>query len=401
MPLFAYRAATHDGRMVSGQADAADLPGLEDRLLELKLDLISARKIGLLEGLKPARKVARRELVAFCFHLEQLCRAGVPLLEGLCDLRDSTTHEALAATLAGLIAAIQGGRSLSEAMENFPAVFDPVFIQLVRAGEASGQLGEVFERLGETLRNEDERSARLRLALTYPAFIAALSGAAMGFLLIYLVPQLRQFVQNLGESLPFHTRLLFAVSEFCMTWWLPALATLALLAGSLQLGIRSNPRLRRLVDALKLKLPFIGDTLHKTLLARFADTFALLYAAGIPVLDALRMTEGVVGNRELRSRLERAGRMIGEGQQISTAFQAGGVFPPLLIRMLHVGESTGELDKALRQLAYFYGREVHEAVARMEKLAEPVLTLVLGLLLGWIMLSVLGPIYDIVSSTRI
>jgi type IV pilus assembly protein PilC len=168
----------------------------------------------------------------------------------------------------------------------------------------------------------------------------------------------------------------------------------------LKLLLHTNPLARLRFDGLKLKAPFIGEILRKIILSRFANTFALLYASGIPILDSIRTTQDVVGNLTVKQGLERVEQLIGEGQNVTAAFHNIGLFPPLIIRMLRVGESTGALDDALTNVSYFYNRNVKESVERVQQLIEPMLTVVLGLLLGWIMLSVLGPVYDVISKIK-
>ena len=164
--------------------------------------------------------------------------------------------------------------------------------------------------------------------------------------------------------------------------------------------LRTNPVARVRFDGIKLKLPLIGDILRKIILSRFANTFALLYAAGIPILDSIRTTQDVVGNLVVRQGLERVEQLIGEGQNVTAAFHSIGLFPPLVIRMLRVGESTGALDNALMNVSYFYNRDVKESVEKVQQMIEPMLTVVLGCLLGWIMISVLGPVYDVISKVK-
>jgi type IV pilus assembly protein PilC len=164
--------------------------------------------------------------------------------------------------------------------------------------------------------------------------------------------------------------------------------------------IRSNPAARRRFDDIKLKLPVVGPILRKIILSRFAGVFAMLYGSGISILDSIRTTESVVGNMVIREGLQEIGRMIAEGQQITVAFQNVGLFPPLVIRMLRVGENTGALDTALTNVGYFYTRDVRESIERAQAMIEPAMTLIVGLILGWVMLSVLGPIYDVITKLK-
>ena len=398
--IFDYKAVSPEGRMVFGRLDAINVVDLEMRLKRMELDLVTGRPIdrGRLFG---SRQVARRELINFCFHLDQLTRAGVPILDGLADLRDSIEAPRFREVIAGLIEGIEGGQTLSLAMADHPDVFSQVFVSLIRAGESTGQLPEVLHSLSESLKWEDELASQTKKLLMYPAFVATIVLAATAFLMIYMVPQLKQFVKNMGQVLPPQTKALFFVSDLLVAWWwlfllLPLLAVVATAA-----TLRTNPLARLRFDGLKLSLPLIGPILRKVILARFANTFAMLYAAGIPILESIRTTQDIVGNLVVRKALEQVEHSIREGQNIAGAFRDAALFPPLVVRMLRVGENTGGLDRALLNVAYFYNRDVRESVGKAQTLIEPMLTLFMGALLGWIMLSVIGPIYDVIAKIKI
>ena len=399
MPLYTYKAVSPEGRMVLGRMDAINLVDLEMRLRRMQLDLVNGEPLSTRSGLA-SNKVPRRELIHFCFHLQQLVRAGVPILEGLTDLRDSLEHPHFREVVASLIESIEGGQKLSQGMDSHPSVFNKVFVSLIRAGEATGRLPEVLQSLDASLKWEDELASQLKKMIAYPAFVAATVLAATFFLMVFLVPQLKMFVKNMGQVLPMQTQILFFISDLMVAYWyllllLPVLAVLGL-----RILLHSNPLARFRFDGLKLSLPILGDIQRKIVLSRFANTFALLYASGIPILESIRTTQDVVGNLVIRQGLERVEQLIGDGQNVTAAFRSTSFFPPLVIRMLRVGESTGALDEALLNVSYFYTRDVRESVQKMQQLIEPLLTVVMGSLLGWIMLSVLGPVYDVISKIK-
>ena len=397
--IFDYKAVSAEGRMTYGRLDAINLIDLEMRLKRMNLDLVTGHPIQH-KSLFGPRGVPRPELINFCFHLEQLTRAGVPILEGLTDLRDSIEHPRFREVIAGLIEGIEGGQTLSQAMAEHPEVFSQVFSNLIRAGEASGQLPEVLANLSDSLKWEDELASHTKKLLMYPAFVATIVLAATFFLMIYMVPQLKVFVRNMGQTLPPHTQVLFFVSDLLVNYWYLFLAT-PLVAGLIGLQlVRTNPLARLRFDGIKLRLPVLGPILSKIVLSRFASTFAMLYASGIPVLESIRTTQDIVGNRVIRRGLERVEQSIREGRNVAAAFHDVGLFPPLVVRMLRIGESTGGLDKALLNVSYFYNRDVKESVGKAQAMIEPMLTLFMGALLGWIMLSVIGPIYDVISKIK-
>ncbi|MBK7357416.1 type II secretion system F family protein [Propionivibrio sp.] len=399
MSLYSYKAVASDGRKVLGRIDALNVIDLEMRLRRMELDLISGETVSN-QSLFGSGSVPRRELIHFCFHLELLVRAGVPILEGLSDLRDTLENPRFREVVASLIESIEGGQKLSQAMEGQPKIFQKVFVSLIRAGETTGQLPKVLQSLTESLKWEDELASQTKKLIMYPAFVGTVVIAATFFLMIYMVPQLKQFIKNMGQVLPMQTQVLFFVSDVLVSYWYIAVVLPILVILGVKILLHFNPLARVRLDGVKLKLPLIGDILRKIILSRFANTFALLYASGIPILESIRTTQDVVGNLVVRQALKRVEQLIGEGQNVTAAFHSIGFFPPLVIRMLRVGESTGALDAALINVSYFYNRDVKESVEKVQQLIEPMLTVVLGCLLGWIMLSVLGPVYDVISKIK-
>jgi type IV pilus assembly protein PilC len=393
MPLYTYKAVDPRGKRIIGRVEALNLFDLEQRLLRMELDLVTgapSRQKGTLFG----GGVARQDLINFCFHLEQLTTAGVPVLEGLVDLRDSVEAPRLREVVAGLVESIQGGRSLSQALAEFPEVFSKVFVSLVRSGEQTGKLPEVLTGLSETLKWEDEIASQTRKLLMYPIMVGTIVLGVTFFLMLYIVPQMVSFIRSMGQAIPWYTQALIFVSEGLRDYWWAVLAAPFAAWYALKLAMKSNPALAYAVDSYKLRMVMIGPILRKIILSRFASSFAMMYASGITVLDAIRSCEEIVGNKVLEQALRSAGQQIAEGKSLTVAFQELDLFPPLVIRMLRIGENTGGLDKALSNVTYFYNRDVRDSVARLQAAIQPLLTLVLGLLLLWVMMAMLGPVYD-------
>ncbi len=400
MPLFRYKAVDAGGRRISGQLEAGDTSELEARLLHMELELIQSRvahhqlpRLWSLSG-----SIQRRELINLCFHLQQLVSAGVPLLDSLIDLRNSLNHSKLRSIIAGLIEAISGGKSLSSALELYPQVFDNVFVHLVRSGEYSGQLGRVLDDIRNDLSWRDEQMVLLRQLLMYPLIVGIVVLLTLVFLMAYLVPQLTAFIQTVGGTLPLHTRLLIGLSAILTEYGLFLLLALAALLLTAPILLRASARFRFMFDGLQLRLFLVGPILRKAILARLTRCFALLYASGITVLECIRVCEGVAGNRVIAAATRRAGDRIAEGDSISTGFAATGLFPPLVLRMLRVGEGSGALDQALQNVSDFYARDVKESTQRLQSLLGPLMTLLLGGVLIWVIVSVIGPIYDLIGN---
>ena len=400
MPLFTYKAIDSQGKAVLGRVDAANLFDLEQRLSRMGLDLVSGAPTRQTSRVVGGSKVSRQDLINFCFHLEQLSTAGVPIVEGLVDLRDSVENPRFREVVGGMVELIEGGRNVSQAMAEFPEVFNKVFVSLVRSGEQTGRLSDVLKSLTETIKWEDELAAQTKKLLMYPAFVGGTVMMVTFFLMIYLVPQMTGFIKNMGQDLPLQTVILIHVSNFCVNYWWLILATPPAIFFGIRLGVKTNPKFAFAVDKYKLEIPVLGPILRKIIISRFTASFAMMYASGITVLDTIRSSEETIGNLPLERALRTAGQQIAEGKGMTTAFQDVGLFPPLVIRMLKVGEQTGALDTALLNVSYFYNREVREAIGRLQAMIEPALTVVLGAILGWVMISVLGPVYDTISKMK-
>ncbi|MFN0040712.1 MAG: type II secretion system F family protein [Burkholderiales bacterium] len=400
MFAFQYKAIDKTGRPARGKLEAANEIDLELRLKKMGLDLITSREVRAQTGSSSSGSITRQDLITLCFDLEQISRAGIPLIEGLRDLRDSMENPRFREVLSSVLEDIEGGRTLSQSLATFPRVFGNVFVSLVRAGELAGTLTEVFENLGATLKWQDEMISQTRKLLVYPALVLVVVLGVMVFLLMYLVPQITQLLVTMGVAMPIQTRLLIGVSNFVADYWYLLLLLPTVVIGTIVFLVNTQPRAKYLFDYAILHMPVIGVILQKIILARFANFFALMYRSGITVLESVRTSEDIVSNRVIAEGLQRAGQQINAGESLSEAFHGLGMFPPLVIRMLRVGETTGALDTALMNITYFYNRDVKESVDKTLKLIEPSLTLVLGGMLAFIMWSVLTPVYDVIGKIR-
>ena len=400
MALYSYKAINAAGKPIKGLQDATSQAELELRLQRSGLYLILARD----SASRPyfgARKIRRPELITFFFNLEQLLRSGVPLLECLSDLHDSMDEPQFREIIAGMVESIEGGSRLSQAMAQHPQAFDRTLVSLTHAGEESGQLPEVFQQLSESLKWQDEMASQTRNMMIYPAFVGTVVVAITFFLMVYLVPQLLVFINSMGQEIPFQTRLLLLASGVFVDHWRAMLALPPALYATFRLALHFYPGLQYPLDELKLRLWPSGPILRKIILARFANTFAMMYASGIGILDCIANSRDLADNQVIARSLEQVIREIESGKNLAQSFHDTGIFPPLVIRMLKVGEVTGQLDAALRNVSYFYDRDAKDAIKRIHLMLEPAMTAALGLLLGWVMLSVLSPIYDIIGKVKV
>jgi len=399
MPSFRYKAMDSAGAISRGKIDAINDIDLELRLRRMGLDLITFRESSTSVSLGGSG-IDRKDLINFCFDMEQITRAGIPIIDGLRDLRDGMDRPRFKQVVSALVEDIEAGKLMSQAMSQFPRVFDSVFVSLVRAGEQTGKLTDVFENLSRSLRWQDELASETKKLLIYPVMLLVLVVAVSLFLLIYLVPQLVGVLRTMRVDLPIQTRILIAVSDFALRyWWLLIVLPVAAFAG-LSAWVRTDPRARYLLDLAKLRVPVVGPLLQKIILARFANFFGLMYQSGISILDAIRTSEGIVGNAVIAEGLRRAWQQINAGDALSDSFQKLGLFPPLVIRMFRVGETTGALDTALFNINYFYGRDVREGVDKALKVMGPALNVMLGVLMALILFSILTPIYEMIGKLK-
>ncbi|MEO8385800.1 MAG: type II secretion system F family protein [Betaproteobacteria bacterium] len=399
MASFSYRAIDEVGQIMSGSIDATNAVDLELRLKRLGLDLITFESIKK-SALMRASKVSRKELITFCFHMDQLMRAGVPILEALSDLRDTVDNPGFRQIIASILEDIEGGLKLSDAMASHPQAFDQVFIALIRTGEQAGQLPEVLSKLSENLKWQDELAGQVQKAMMYPIFAGTVIFGVVFMLMIFLVPQLGVTMKALTPNPPAATLALIAVSAVMAKYWYLFIGGPIVIAIALFIMVRTSEAAKYRLDALMLKLPIMGPLINKIILARFSTYFALMYQSGLAVLDCIHVSEKIVGNRVIEEGLVRVGREINEGTGITQAFMNVRLFPPLVLRMLKVGETTGALDTSLLNVSYFYNREVKETMGKLQELIQPLLTVILGGVMIGILVTIFLPMYDVISKIK-
>ncbi len=397
MAAFQYFAVDQKGSHVRGRMDATNENDLEQRLRRMGLDLVTSRQKSSAALFSLAKKVSRQDLINFCFHLEQISRSGIPLLEGLVDLADSTDNKSFREIISAMHEDMQGGKLLSEAMAQHPAVFDHLFTSLIRTGEQTGNMEEVLRDLATTQRWQDELVGKTKLLLLYPSMVLVVVTGVIFFLMLYLVPKLVSFIATMNQTLPLQTKILIGISNVFSAYWPLLLGLPLLLLFALVTAVQQNAKARLYWDYFKLNIPLIGPALQQLLMARFANYLALLYRSGITILDALAACEGVVANRYVAAALQRAAQQVSAGESLTESLRNVGLFPPLVIRMMRIGETTGALDEALLNVGHYYRRSVEEWIERALKLLQVGLTLFLASILAFIIYAVLSPIYDILG----
>lgn len=396
MPRFRYRAANAAGHRVSGELTAANDIDLDLRLRRMGLRLVRARPARR-RALFSSQRITRRDLISFCFHIQQITRTNAPLLEGLRDLVAGAENTRFRDLLILVVDDLEGGKLLSEALAAHPDVFDRVFIALVRAAETSDQIETVFARLETRLKQQDELHAELTRLLIYPAITALAVLSAGAVMLFYLTPRLATLITSLHLPMPFATRMLIGLSELAQQHlpWVVLLLVVVAIGG--YLGVRHSNHMAERLDALLLRLPSIGPALQKHALARVSGLLALLLQSGVGLLEALAAGAESAGNRFIARKIASAAQRIAAGGGVSDSLRHQNLMPPLVLRMVLTGENNGALPEALENVAWFYQRDARETITRALKLLEPGLAALLGLLLALLLLAVFLPVYQIIG----
>jgi general secretion pathway protein F len=400
VPVYAYKGLSTEGRAVAGVVDAESARSARLKLrrtgvfpTDLTEDRAPAgRRVALGAGMR--ERVPTQELAAATRQLATLIAAGLPLVEALAALADQTEREHLSRAIVQIRERVTEGRSLADALVEHPRLFSPLYVNMVRAGEVSGALDIVLGRLADYTENQARLLGKVRTALIYPAVMLLLGGAILFFLVSYVVPKVTRIFQDTQQQLPRVTLILIAVSDFTARWWW----LLLLLAGAAALAARAyvrTPAGRERFDGWLLRVPYVGRLVQKVAVARFARTLSTLLASGIGLLQALDIVRNIVDNRVIARAIENARDAIREGQSIAPPLRDSGVFPPLVVHMVAVGERSGQLEAMLGKAADAYDNEVENAVTSLTTVLEPLLIVFMGVVVLFIVLAILLPIFEL------
>ena len=402
MSVFEYVALDEKGRERKGFVDAAGVSVARQQLREEGIypveihparekknsALAGALEIGFLQ------KVSAKEVSIFTRQLSTLLGAGIPLVPSFSVLLSQTRKPLLQKILAQIRADLNEGKSLTSSMENFPRVFPPFYINMVKAGEASGTINLVLERLADFSENQQALLSKIRSALAYPLIMLLVGSLVIFLLMTFVVPRITEIFSDMKQTLPFITVILIAVSSFLKSfWWLLGLAALAGIVAFKYLTAGTEAG-RRFWDSVRLKAPIWGQVNLKIATARFARTLATLLQSGVPLLAAMEIVRNVVNNIYIGETIARAAKDVEEGQSLAAPLAASGLFAPMVTEMIAVGEQSGSLEKMLNRIAVSYETEAQSDIMVMTSLLEPLMILVMGLLVGFIVFSILLPIFE-------
>lgn len=393
MPLFNYVALNDKGRKIRGNMTAANEIDLEERLGVIGLDMINAlvkkQSKGSFFG-----KVGTQDLIILCIHLEQLEKAGVPILEAISDLRDTVDNPKLKNVLAEVYESIKSGSMLSAAFSKHPKVFGKVFVSLIEAGEKSGNLSEIFHHLAKHLKWVDMIHKKIKKAIYYPTFLLCLMSGIICLMMLFVIPKLRTFLEAQDFELPIYTKALIATSDFFAVYWYLIFVVPISIIVTIKMASKFSEGFAYFMDSFKIKIPYVGTTIRKIELARLCHFFAIMYRSGIGILECLDVGTNVVQNKVIKESAGVLKASVSEGNSLTESLRVSSQFPNLVIRMFKVGEDSGNMEVALENINFFYDKEVEESVNSMVGVIQPLLTIVMGGIMMWVSVSVFGPLYN-------
>lgn len=392
MPVFSYKATTFEGAVIEGVIEAADEKSAIEKLKNtghIPLTIALPK-----EGLKKkiSFRSAKGGLLTFTTELSALLGAGLPLDRSLNILAGISSSSEMKGVVQALLKSIRGGSSFSEALQKHPKVFPKLYVNMIRAGEAGGVLDVVLDKLNEFLESSKELKDHIMSVMIYPAILLFTGGLSIIILLTYVLPKFSMIFAELGGSLPLPTKILLAFSDSLKTYWWMASSALLVLWITFKSYVRSDTG-RYKWDTVKLKL--MGDVVRKLETARFCRTLGTLLKSGVPLLQALNNAKDVITNQVISSAIDAVSAGAKEGKGIAIPLANTNAFPPLALSMIKVGEETGQLDTMLMKVAYTYEKSLGIAIKRFVNLIEPVMILTMGLIIGFIVISMLLAIFSI------
>jgi len=401
VPTYRYSAMDQSGRTVAGTLEADSIELVRAKLSDLRYHVLSIRqaraKASLQEMLNGFQRVKLRDLALFSRQFATMIDAGLSVVKCLDILQKQSRNPRLKEVVGQVKHDVAGGTSLTEALQKHPKVFSGLYVNMIRSAEAGGILDQVLDRLSGFLEKEQETRNKVKSAMTYPAVVFSFAMLMLVGLMFFVLPKFKVIFETMGLTLPLTTKIMLNSSDYFQKYWYIALVFMVGMVVFLRAAAKTEKG-RYAIDAAKLKVPVFGDLILKTAVSRFARTFGTLISSGVPVLRALEIVSDTAGNLVVSETVGRARTSIKEGDKISTPLFASKVFPLMVTQMIAVGEETGRLDQMLVKVANFYDEEVDATLKALTSLIEPMMIVGLGLIVGFIAVSVISPIYSLVGS---
>jgi type IV pilus assembly protein PilC len=396
MPSFAYSGRTRAGQTVSGEriADSMDAAVAALRREQVLVTRITPAKEAARK--KGGKKVAAKNLAVFTRQFSVMIDAGLPLVQCLDILGTQEEDKGFSGVILQTRTDVESGASLADAMRKHPKTFDPLFTNMIAAGEAGGILDTILKRLATYIEKAVKLQGQVKSAMVYPVAVVVIASLVVGVILWKVIPTFASLFAGLGAELPMPTRIVIGLSNNLVRYFIPLVVVAAVLGWAFR-AYYQTPGGRRVVDRIVLKLPILGDIMRKIAVARFCRTLATLISSGVPILDGLEITAKTAGNAIIEDAIMTTRKSIERGETISAPLKETDVFPPMVTQMIGVGEATGALDTMLSKIADFYEEEVDTAVAGLLTLLEPVMIAMLGVVVGGIVIAMYLPIFDLIS----
>ena len=403
MATYSYKAADSSGKIVTGVLEAdeekkvvAELQTLGLIPIRIALTKGNGKRLGLNvseQFLSLFFGVSSKDVMVFTQDLATLLEAGLPVDRALTLLIESAEKDRFKMVVNDILKTVQGGGYLSDALAKHPRAFTSFYVSMARAGEAGGVLEAVLSRLGEFLESAQELKDYIKSAMVYPIFLVGVGGVSIIVLLTFVIPKFSIIFSDMGQAIPLSTQLLLGVSELLQSYWWAILTLLG--AGYFFIGKYINTPAGRLkFDRKKMNFPVVGDLIKKIEVARFARTLGTLTKSGVPILQALTLVKDIMGNKVISAAMENVYSRVKEGDRLSKPLRDTGIFPPLAIQMITVGEETGRLDRMLLRVAESYEKMVRNTVKRLISLLEPAMILLMGLVVGFVVVSMLMAVFS-------
>ena len=406
MTLYAYKGRTKSGELVTGTLDAANAEAVARQLqgqsvlpVEIKKHVAKASGDIDLAKLLPPPKIKLDDMVMFCRQMKALARAGIPIIQSINGLAEYSKSQRLKAALQDIVTRLQMGNSLASAMGAHPKIFGSLFVSLIHVGESTGKLDDAFDKLVHHLELERDTKNRISQATRYPMMVMGAMAVAMMIVNMFVIPQFAGVFKKLGADLPMPTKILMATSEFTVNyWWLIILVVAGGIVGFIRYIRTKQGALWW--DKHKLRLPIIGKIFEKSALSRFTRSFAMMSESGVPILQCLNIVGGTLGNRYISSAVDEIRRGVERGDSLARTCAASGMFTPLILQMITVGEETGSLDALLHDVSDFYEEEIDYDLKKMADAIEPIILVFLGILVLTLALGIFLPMWELGSAMK-
>ncbi|MEK7206797.1 MAG: type II secretion system F family protein [Pseudomonadota bacterium] len=406
MPMFQYKGRNQRGEAVKGQIEAVSPDAVATQLFNsgiVPIDIVIARAgqdiLGELQARLSRRKIELMDLVLFSRQMYTLAKAGVPLLQALRGLRESTHNQTMADIIRSIGESLDSGLDLTSALRRHPDVFPTLYISLIQVGETTGTLDEVFLRLALYLEREKDTRDRVKSATRYPMFVVIAVVVALFIINMFVIPAFAKIYANFHVELPWATKLLIATSKFTVAYWPVMLVSLIGAVFAIRYYI-NTPEGRYRWHKLKIRLPAVGNIIFISTLERFTRTLALMIRTGVPLVQGMTVVSRAVDNDFVGERILQMRDGVERGETISRTAAATGLFPPLVIQMISVGEETGAVDELMMNVSDYYEREVDYSVKNLSDALQPLLIVVMGILVLILALGVFLPMWDMVQFAR-